>query len=378
MHVRLTDSGNYELRIRNRLLPKDVYFTFSSEEKANDYGRQVEELLAAGVVPKELLPEKKPDGTLGSVIRAWLEHGEHSKHDGEVLDVLLREIAPVRLSEFTYAWCEKWVKAMKLDANLAPGTIRKRIGALSRAVDWHMRKTPDALVGNPLRSLPRGSASYSAKDSAEVRKLGKKPKVDVERDRRLAAGEHERIMATFAGAKRPDKERGVTPDPDLRDLYLLIVNTGLRLREAYTLRKEQVSEKTLRVRCSKQWHGREAWRDVPMVKDIRAMMLARAARTPAKGLIFPWWDGDPDELERVTTRLSRRFGTAFAYAMCEGLTEHDLRHEATCRWFEMKDKKGNWIFREAEIGKIMGWAPGSPMAKRYASFRAEDLASRLG
>lgn len=238
MHVRLTDSGNYELRIRNRLLPKDVYFTFSSEEKANDYGRQVEELLAAGVVPKELVPEKKPDGALGSVIRAWLAHGEHSKHDGEVLDVLLRE--------------------------------------------------------------------------------------------------------------------------------------------AYMLRKEQVGEKALRVQCSKQWHGREAWRDVPMVKEIRAMMVARAARTPAKGLIFPWWDGDPDELERVTTRLSRRFGTAFAYAMCDGLTEHDLRHEATCRWFEMKDKKGNWIFREAEIGKIMGWAPGSPMAKRYASFRAEDLASRLG
>lgn len=378
MHVRLTDSGNYELRIRNRLLPKDVYFTFNDEEKANAYGKQLEELLRNGVVPKELVAEKKVDGTLGSVIRAWLDHGEHSKHDGEVLDVLLREIAPVKLEQFTYAWCEQWVKSMKLQTNLAPGTIRKRIGALSRAVDWHLRKMPDALVGNPLTLLPRGSAAYSAKDAQEMRKLGKEPKVDVTRNRRLAQGEHEKIMATFAGVKRPDRERGVTPDEDLRDLYLLIVNTGIRLREAYTIRKEQVGEKALRIRCSKQWHGREAWRDVPMVKDIRAMMLARAAKTPANGLIFPWWDGDPNELERVTTRLSRRFRTAFAYAMCDELTEHDLRHEATCRWFEMRDKRGRWIFREAEIEKIMGWAPGSPMAKRYASFRAEDLADRLG
>lgn len=378
MHVRPTDSGNYELRIRNRLLPKDVYFTFSNEEKAAEYGRQIEELLAAGVVPKELVEEKKIDGTLGSVIRAWLDHGRHSKHDGEVLEVLLREIAPVKLADFTYSWCEAWIRKMKLDANLAPGTIRKRIGALGRAVDWHLRKTPDLLVGNPLNLLPRGSASYSPKDIVEVRKLGKKPKVDVTRNRRLASGEHERIMATFAGAKRPDKERSVTPDEDMRDLYLLIVNTGLRLREAYTLAKEQVGEKSLRVRCSKQWHGRESWRDVPMIKEIRAMMLKRAARTAAKGLIFPWWDGDPNELERVTTRLSRRFGTAFDYAMCDGLTEHDLRHEATCRWYEMRDKRGGWIFRETEIEKIMGWAPGSAMAKRYASFRAEDLADRLG
>lgn len=378
MHVRPTDSGKYELRVRSRLLPKDAYFTFDTEEQAETYGKQLDSLLKRGVVPKELLEQQKVDGTLGSVIRAWLDHGEHSKHDGEVLKVLLAEIAGVKLADFTYAWCEKWVKGMKLQANLAPGTIRKRVGALSRAVDWHLRKTPDALVGNPLRMLPRGSASYSPKDAAEARKLGKKVKVDVVRDRRLAPGEHERILAAFAGEKHPERERGITPDPDLRDLYLLILNTGLRLREAYTMRKEQVGDKSLRVRCSKQWHSREAWRNVPMVKDLRQMMLKRASKTPAGGLVFPWWNEDPDELARVTSQLSRRFGTAFDQARCTGLTEHDLRHEATCRWYEMRDKRGNWLFREAEIEKIMGWAPGSSMAKRYASFRAEDLADRLG
>lgn len=378
MHVRPTKNGNYELRIRNRLLPKDAYFTFDTEERASAYGTQLEELLRNGIVPKELVPEKRIDGTLGSIVRAWLDHGQHSRHDGDVLEVLLREIAPVKLEQFTYGWCEAWVRRMKLEANLAPGTIRKRIGALARAVDWHLRKTPDALVGNPLNLLPRGAASYSAKDAEEAVKLGKQPRIDIERSRRLEPGEHERILAAFAGAKRPDRERALGPDEDMRDLYLLIVNTGIRLREAYTICADQVSEKTLRIRCSKQWHGRIAWRDVPMVKEIRPIMLARAARAPAKGLIFPWWGGDLGELTRVTTQLSRRFGTAFDYAMCDDLTEHDLRHEATCRWYEMRDKRGRWLFREAEIEKIMGWAPGSKTAKRYASFRAEDLADRLG
>lgn len=124
-------------------------------------------------------------------------------------------------------------------------------------------------------------------------------------------------------------------------------------------------------------YGREAWRNVPMVVGIRAMMAARSAQVPANAGIFPWWDGDPESLDLISARLSRRFAILFAYAECDDLTEHDLRHEATCRWYEMRRPDGAWLFREAEIEKIMGWAPGSSMGSRYASFRAEDLAGRL-
>lgn len=378
MGVRQTPSGKFELRITHRLLPKAVYLTFNNEDAANAYGAQARELLDSGVVPAGLVDEKRaPTQTLHSVIRGWQAHGQLSTADDEILDVLTGEIGKTKLSEFTYAWCEQWVRDMKLKANLAPGTIRKRIGALARCIDWELRKTPDLLVGNPLRSLPRGSATYSAKDAAEAKKLGKKVRQDAVRDRRLHSGEHERIMKALAGEKREDRQRPLEPDEDLRDLYLLILHTGIRLREAYTIKREQAGERVLRISSSKQWHGREAWRDVPMVKEIRQMMARRAAKSKPGALVFPWWDGDPQELDKVTTRLSRRFGLLFNYAGCVDLTEHDLRHEATCRWYEMRDKRGGWLFREAEIEKIMGWAPGSSMAKRYASFRAEDLAERL-
>ena len=59
------------------------------------------------------------------------------------------------------------------------------------------------------------------------------------------------------------------------------------------------------------------------------------------------------------------------------LHEHDLRHEATCRWLELRDANGQWMFRLEEINRIMGWSANSTMAQRYASFRGSDLAQRI-
>ena len=72
-----------------------------------------------------------------------------------------------------------------------------------------------------------------------------------------------------------------------------------------------------------------------------------------------------------------RFAVLFDYAQVPDFTEHDLRHETTCRWYEMRAPGGGWLYRPEEINRIMGWAPNSLMALRYASFRAEDLATRM-
>ncbi|HYE39687.1 MAG TPA: hypothetical protein VEB23_07135, partial [Ramlibacter sp.] len=95
--------------------------------------------------------------------------------------------------------------------------------------------------------------------------------------------------------------------------------------------------------------------------------------------LFPWWDGtwEPKHLSYVTTKLSAQFGRIFEYAGCKDLTEHDLRHEATCQWYELRGADRQWLYREQEIPKIMGWAANSKMPARYASFRAEDLAGRM-
>ena len=79
---------------------------------------------------------------------------------------------------------------------------------------------------------------------------------------------------------------------------------------------------------------------------------------------------------RAQARRSQRFANLFDQAGWAELRGHDLRHEATCRWVLMRDAKGEWMFRENEIIRMMGWT-GMTMFLRYASLRAEDLGSRL-
>lgn len=384
--VRPTPSGRFELAVRNKLLLRPLYFTFDTEEEANEYGSQCDKWLEAGIVPESLkrAADLTPSTLLGPLIRAWTATGHPSKADQEILGLLFSELCRLPLKSVTYTWAEQWVRGMKQAKNLAPGTIRKRVGALSRALDWQLRKTPDVITGNPLSLLPVGYSSYNEMDAAAATAMGGEPKTDIQRDRRLDADEETRILAVLDGFKRPDRERSVATSDRaaMRVLFLLIINVGLRLREAYRVRRGQISlaTKVLRIQSSKQWRGRIKHRDIPLTRSVHALLVAYLATIPDEGpdsLIFPFWDGEVHSLTATTNRLSQRFKTLFDYADCPELTEHDLRHEATCRWFELRKKDGHYTFQEAEILRIMGWAPGSTMGKRYASFRADDMADRL-
>lgn len=151
-------------------------------------------------------------------------------------------------------------------------------------------------------------------------------------------------------------------------------------RAAATRTALQQARQALRVQSSKQWRGKVAWRDVPMRPEVHQALadyLATRAMLPTARL-FPFMDeeGAKDQ-KTVSQRLSARYRLAFEYAGCDDLREHDLRHEATCRWLELRDASGHWMFRLEEVNRIMGWSATSTMAQRYASFRGADLAQRL-
>lgn len=385
--VRQTKSGKYELCISHALLPKRIYFTFPSEPEAQEYGQEAEKWLSAGVVPPGLIPAASgaPDGAGGlkltALIQRWRNDGRLSKTDDEILARVVTDpsVSKMGLHELTYTWCEAWVADMKLKRNLAPSTIRQHVQAVSRALDWYLRSTPKAVVINPMRLLPRGYSIYSEADARQLQTKGLDARRDIVRERRLHDGEDDRIRAALSGVKRNDRERAL-PLPDGKAMLVLfetILHTGVRLREAYTLRREHINLTTrvLKIKTTKQRNGDVVYRNVPIRPELCAVLVDYGIE--GLGLVFPFWDGDAATLRAVTNRLSHRFASVFAYAGCEGLTEHDLRHEATCRWYEQLDAKGRWMFRDAEIKVIMGWAPTSEMSARYASFRAENLADRL-
>ena len=383
--VRQTKNGVWEVDVRSKLLPRRRFFTFDDEASARAWSKECDRQLKAGIVPPALLeaaPDKTPrGGLLGPLIREFLNREQHSASDDEILGRVFGELGHVKLSDLNFAWCEKWVSDLKLVANLSPGTIRKRVGALSRVLDWQLRSKPDAHLANPLHLLPRGYSIYSQGDAKKVEKLGGRLKTDVARDRRLAPAEEASIRRALSGEKRPDRERALaSPDgPAMAALLDVILWTGVRLREAYMLRLEYVdlATKTLKVQNSKERNGRKVFRLVPIRRELAVTLEAWVERRATElgqstGLLFPFWDGDPDTMKTVTGRLSARFASIFDFAGCHALTEHDLRHEATCRWFELRNSAGNWMFRFEEVSAAMGWKPGSVMAQRYASFRAED------
>lgn len=379
--------AKYELRVKHRLLPKPYYGTFDTEQEARIYGQQLEALLAQGLIPQDLA--KRADKSIGQPIPDLIDLYEGtqpvSQQDRDILPRLNAELAAIRETDITYAWAQAWVRKMKIEDNLAPGTIRKKVGTLARLMDWRIKEAAGdgPVAANPLRMLPRGYSAYSDHERAALAARGREPKRDKERDRRFAPSEEQHILASMSGEKRPDRERALyMPDrEDMIDLFTLIVNTGLRLREAYRLRAADVKLhlRTIHVARSKT----DAKRDVPILPVLYGMLERRVAAAVERGgpntPIFPWWDGvttGDKDLARITAKLSRRFGSIFAYAGCEDLKEHDLRHEATCRWMQMTDAEGRWLYRAEEVMKITGHKDARTFM-RYLSLRGSDLADRL-
>lgn len=385
--ARQKPSGKWEIGLRHPSLPGGrKYFTFDTEAEANAYAGQWHLMKMANMAPpaEMLKPATTPGKTIGHVVRLWASSGLAAPSQQSPLGSLMSEVGEVRLADANYAWLSSYVQRLKVKNNLAPNSIRHRIQALGRSIDEYLRHNPDVVMQNPVRLLPKGYSTYTELDKKLVEAAGGEKRVDITRDRRLHAGEEEKIIAVLSGHK-PDGRRcalHLQGGNALVTMFILIVYMGLRLREAYMLKRGQVdlNSKVIRVQSSKQWRGKIAFRDVPMRPEVHkaiAAYLSTRSLLPTANL-FPFMDEEPNmPLKKVSARLSARFTSAFDFSGCPGLHEHDLRHEATCRWLEMRDANGQWIFRLEEINRIMGWSANSVMAQRYASFRGADLAQRI-
>lgn len=373
--------ARFQLRVKHRLLPRPYFETFDSAAEARTRGETFEALLHRGVVPAELLASvpKGDDPLLVEIVRGYCKSAPITDSDNALLGSMLDEIAGVRMAGITFAWADGYVRKLKR-RHLAPSTIRKRVGVLGRVVDWHLRMSTLAgqvPLANALRLLPPGYSVYSRLEAAELEAQQKPVPRDMERDRRLAPDEEARVRAALAGQKRDDRERALAIAPELTMLFDLVLDTGLRLREAYTLRTDQVDLQrgVLAVEGTKGHRGVIKPRQVPL-KPALATRLKDYLRGRV-GRIFSFWDGTPGDLKKATARLSARFAVLFDYARVADFTEHDLRHEATCRWVELRSRDGRgWAFSDIEVCRIMGWRDPKMML-RYASLRGEDLAARL-
>lgn len=362
---------HYTVR-RSGVLPRPLYISFRDEAEGDEYVRRVEALLDRGIVPHEFAEVRAPSALLAPRIEDYLDTQHVAPDDAGLLTLVQRGLPQkMPLASLTYRWADQWVTSMKREQNLAPSTIRKRVGALARCLDW-MTRSGD-MPFNPLRSLPRGYASYTDADAEAVATIDAgAAKGDTERDRRLEDGEEPAIRRILSGAKPEGRQRPL----DLREREALValfdtaLETAMRLREMYTLHVYQVDLDRRTIFLDKTKNGDK--RQVPISSTLMLVLAPYLQDRGRNEQVFPWWRGtfNRQPLRQITSQLSRQWSRIFSAAKCLDLHFHDLRHEATSRIYERT------TLSDVEIASITGHKDLRQL-KRYANLRGSKLAERL-
>ncbi|MNM83322.1 site-specific tyrosine recombinase XerC [compost metagenome] len=170
------------------------------------------------------------------------------------------------------------------------------------------------------------------------------PKGSKERDRRPTPAE---LTALYKAAGQINAQLPVFIE--------LAVETAMRRSELLMLRRDQV-------------RGKVAYLEDTKNGERRAVPLSSRAIALLEGLPTPIGGGRYFNLALNT--ISNYFPQACVAAGIEGLRLHDLRHEATSRFFE----RG---FTMMEVASITGHKTLA-MLKRYTHLSPQDLAEKLG
>lgn len=358
------NSWTYVIK-RKELLPRPLFLTFNDEAEGDDYVGRVEKLLDAGIVPAEFLQRADDPVTLDQAIDQYTVKTSVPSMDEKILITIGSRVGHTRLSVIDYAWAERYISDAKQLRQLAPSTIKHHVGALSRLFNFLVRQKH--LVANPFKMLPVGYATYSPGDKAVLAAIDKAPRTDQERSRRPSDDELKAIRKILAGESEPGiAALNLKHRAQLALIFELALETGMRLREMYTLSADQVAIREATIYLDKTKNGDS--RQVPMTSVAKKLLQ----KIPKEGQVFPWWDGQltDESLRKASALLSQQFARIFERAGCADLRFHDLRHEACCRFYE-KTKMS-----DLEIAKMMGWR-SLKMALRYANLRASNLAGKL-
>jgi integrase len=357
---RTRSSGKVEITIRHKLLTRPLYATRDSDGDAKKWADATEKLLRQGILPPEASNQGVgSNSTLRQIIGRYLEHQPVSRTDHRNLGVLLNieELANKHMSDLTGAWAQAWVTSMKRIDKMKPDTIKHYVGAVARCLDWAkaLEVKDGGIPFNPLRELRRNYAQYTPED-LRIAGLRKEAASAQERDRRLEQGEEEKIL------------EAMKDDPEAVLFFKLALETGMRMRELYTVAPKQVDIAKRTIFLDKTKNGSK--RQVPL--SSVAVELLKNYKPHSKTQMFSFWSGsiEPKDLENDTSKCSQKFAMYFAVAHCDDFRFHDTRHEAICRIFERT------TLREAEIMKITGHS-STRMLARYANLRASNLAVSL-
>ena len=213
--------------------------------------------------------------------------------------------------------------------NISPASLKRELGILSGMINHAIREWGLNIQQNPVSMVSL-------------------PKMPQGRDRRLELGEEEQLLSSSGELKR---------------LIILALETGMRRGEILNIKKSHIdfTRQTLLIPLTKT----DTPRTIPL--SSKAIAVLREQLRGSENII-------PIEETTLFSYTARGLSGAFLRLSrrhkLDNLHFHDLRHEATSRFFE----KG---LNPVEVATITGHKD-TRMLMRYTHLRAEDLVKRLG
>lgn len=317
-------SGQWQAKVRKKGYPSQSN-TFDTKAKAERWARHIESEMDRGVFVSTVEAEQT---TLEELFERYEEEVLPSKKSQRRIKSSIKIINDYLGSYPLAALTPKVISAYRNERlkDVTADTVRKDLLLISRTLKYAQQEWEIYLPrGNPVDSI-------------------KIPNQAKGRERRLQPGEGQKLVQAahqYGG--------------ELEHIIVLALETGMRRGELSELRWKDID---LKKRTATLWDTKNGDnRVVPL--STKALTLLDSLPINIKGYVFAML---PDSITRAFNRICER-------AKIKELRFHDLRHEATSRFFEM----GLSIM---EVSSITGHKDLS-MLKRYTHLKAEDLAKKL-
>lgn len=339
--IRYRGSHQWHAQVRRRGYPTQTK-TLNSRAEAEAWARLIESEIDRGIFTPRTEGERT---TLAEALKRYEREVSRAKKGAKQEAARIkywvthplggRPLASIRSSELA-----KW-RDDELARDIAPNTVNKHFILLSHLFNVARREWGMEALQNPVTNVRR-------------------PKLPRGRDRRLVADEESRLL-------RAAKEVHAQFDK----LILFALETGMRQGEIGAMERDKIDYERRFVKV--EGKNGEA-RDVPL--SSRALDLLQCLPVQKNGRIWAW---SGPSIAHMFIECRQRARVAYEAecgkeAQVTGrlvdLTFHDLRHEATSRFFELG-------LNPMEVAAITGHKT-LQMLKRYTHLRAEDLARKLG
>lgn len=335
--IRKRGPYQYQAEVRRKGYPPQRR-TFETKAGAEVWARDTETQMDKGTWEDRTEAEQT---TLEEALERYLREVTPTKKSAEQETYRIRQLQRGELAQRPLARVRGVDIAGFRDARLkdvAPSTVRLDLALLSNLFTIARREWSIAGIGNPVSDV-------------------RFPSPHKGRDRRLVPGEEERILRA---AERSDK-------PWIKPLIQLALETAMRRGELLSLTWSRLDLEN-RVAHLPETKNGEA-RSVPLSE--KATQILRSLPRSLDNRVIPLSANAARIAWSRTLERANREGKKEELTPIEDLRFHDLRHEATSRFFERTD------LGMMEIATITGHKD-LRMLKRYTHLRAGDLAQKLG